>query len=56
MLKVLKPLVGVFIGQPILVQRPLQRIQHTYPVGKSTETVLHAVVNYNEEALEQRKP
>lgn len=40
------------IGHHILINSPLQKGQHVYTVGKSTETTLHSVVNYIETALE----
>lgn len=37
------------------MQRPLPHSHHTYTAGKSTETALHSVVIYIEDALEAKK-
>ena len=51
MLKTMEKLVGMYIREENLRLCPLYRHQFAYQPGKSTETTVHYVITYTEEAL-----
>ena len=55
LLKTLDRLVDRFLGDEILVSKPLHPKQHAYQAGKSVETALHQLVVRVEKALDQQE-
>jgi len=55
LLKTLERLIDRYIRDSVLLVHPLQKNQHAYQAGKSTETALHSLVIRTERTLERQE-
>jgi len=55
LLKTLERLIDRYIRDSVLLVHPLQKNQHAYQPGKSTETALHSLVTRIERTLERQE-
>ena len=55
MLKTMERLIDIHIRQTVLITSPISSRQHAYTTGRSTETALHSVVKYIEDAWNSKE-